>query len=87
MLFFSVRVAHVVEECVMLVGGFGVTHFRLGIEEEHLTVLHSHNKINIKQRHVAIRHLVRDGLMLFALIAILVPPVDAVGMGFEEVAE
>ena len=77
-------VLHIVEEGIVLLGSIRVAVLGLRVEEEDLTVVHLYHEIHIEERLVALAVSVGHGIVLATAVAILIPPVYRVAMGFEE---
>src|SRR5574344_1282884 len=75
---------HVFEEGIVLLGSIGVAVLGLCVEEEDLTIVHADDEIHIEERFLALAVGVGNGIVFATLVAILIPPVNRVAMGFEE---
>lgn len=64
--------------------GLGVAVLGFRVEKEYITVFHPYNVVHIEQGRFTKRVYVSYGKMGFPLVSVLIPPVNCVGVFFEE---
>lgn len=75
---------HIVDKGIMLFLTILITSNSLCIKKKNLTILHTNHIINIKERFLARLFGIRNRIMLSSLITILIPPINAISIFFQE---
>ena len=75
---------HIVDKGIMLFLTILITSNSLCIKKKNLTILHTNHIINIKERFLARLFGIRNRIMLSSLITILIPPINAISVFFQE---
>ena len=84
MLIFILFTRHIVDEGIMLLLTILITSNSLCIKKKNLTIFHTNHIINIKERFLARLFGIRNRIMLSSLITILIPPINAISVFFQE---
>ena len=71
----------------MLVGRIFVTVLRFCVKQEYLSIFHAYDIIYIKKRLLATDILIRDCIIHYSAVAVLVPPVDILRVLFQKLRE
>ena len=76
---------YVLEQGIVFVGGEYIASGTFCVKEIYVAVFHTYNKVDIKQGLLAtLAFRVLNSVMLLAVVAVFIPPVDISGIGFEE---
>ncbi len=70
----------------MFFGGQFIAAGGFGVKQIDMTVFHSDDKVHVEQAFVLVLT-VWDGKVLFSLVAVFIPPVYPLGVGFEKLDE
>lgn len=77
---------HVLQQCVMFVSGKNIAPGTLCIKEIDMAVLHADNEVHIEKcLFASLAFRVFNGIVLLAVVTVLIPPVNVLAVGFEEV--
>ena len=75
----------IIDERIMFIHDFGVdvAAGAFGVEQVDFAALRADNKIDVEQGGLVCAVLVTNGIMLLAIVAVLVPPVEVLSMCLE----